>query len=192
MDLLHARITGTYPLIPHNGRTADPMDRYSKMIKEVSSKRKKTDADHAELARLEWEAALYLNEAGRPIIPANNLRGALLGKHSAARRQKLGKDAQLGIFLTKDAVLEYDGPKDLAELSQDGRFRYAALVTVQSSRIMRTRPIFKDWAAEIEIEYNPDFIEKDLLEYLLAVAGNEVGLMDWRPTYGRFSVEILG
>ena len=33
------------------------------------------------------------------------------------------------------------------------RFRKVAGVRVQRNRIMRTRPIFPDWAANLEIEY---------------------------------------
>jgi hypothetical protein len=34
-------IIGTAPLVMHNGQTADPLNKYAKMLKGVSGKRKK-------------------------------------------------------------------------------------------------------------------------------------------------------
>jgi hypothetical protein len=44
--LLSLTIVGTAPLLMHNGQTADPLNKYAKMLKSVSGKRKKTEADH--------------------------------------------------------------------------------------------------------------------------------------------------
>ena len=35
-------IIGTAPLVMHNGQTADPLNKYAKMLKAISGKRKKT------------------------------------------------------------------------------------------------------------------------------------------------------
>ena len=56
-------------IIPHNGQTADPRNRFSKAMKLISGKRKKTDSDLDELARLEFLAGLYL-EGGDIVIPS--------------------------------------------------------------------------------------------------------------------------
>ena len=53
---------------------------------------------------------------------------------------------------------------------------------------MRTRPIFKNWACEVEIEMNPDFINEDTVDNLMESAGAECGLMERRPAFGRFKV----
>jgi hypothetical protein len=57
---------------------------------------------------------------------------------------------------------------------------------------MRTRPIFEEWAANVEVMYNPDLVDKAEVIQWMEVAGYEVGLMDWRPKYGRFNSEVLG
>ena len=67
---------GVSPLLCHNGQTADPRNTYAKAMKAVSSKRKKTDADFDELARLEWLAGIY-RSADDLVIPDYVIEGAI-------------------------------------------------------------------------------------------------------------------
>lgn len=39
--LLSLAIVGTAPLVIHNGQTADPLNKYAKMLKEVSASEKR-------------------------------------------------------------------------------------------------------------------------------------------------------
>jgi hypothetical protein len=189
-EKLEFRIVGVAPLIMHNGRLADPMDGYSRAIKEISAKRKKVDADFEEMARLEWMGSLYL-VSGRPCIPDYVLEAALTGRGGAARSQKMGKEAAAGLFVMKSSVLEYDGPKEPDELWKDERFRLVRRVRIGQSSVIRTRPIFYEWSANIEVEFNPDFLNADHIRQWMVIAGERVGLMDWRPKCGRFTVEEL-
>jgi len=184
------RITGEVPILMHSGRLADPMDDYAKAIKEISSKRNKTDADHLAMARLEFMGSLYLLN-GEPCIPGEVLEGALLGRGGAARKQKAGKQAAAGMWVPNSFPLEYDGPRDPEELWEDKRFVSRMPVRVQTSKVMRTRPIFEEWEAEVAVEFNPDMINESDIDLWMNIAGAEVGLMDWRPKFGRFSVEKL-
>jgi len=190
LEKLSFRIVGVVPLLMHNGRLANPADAYAKAVKEIATKRKKVDADHEEIARLEWLGGLYLCN-GEPCIPGYVLEGALIGKSGAARSQRMGKQAATGLFVTSDFPLEYDGPRDPKELWKLEEFRLQRLVVVNSSRVMRTRPIFKEWAAQIEVEFNPDFINADHVRLWMQIAGAEVGIMEWRPKLGRFEVEEM-
>ena len=119
---LKFRLTGVAPLIMHNGRMADPRDQYARAMKEISSKRKKVDADFEEMARLEWMGGLYLSD-GAPCIPDYVLEAALIGRGGAARSQKMGKEAAAGMFVMKNFPLEYNGPKDPTELWEVEEFR---------------------------------------------------------------------
>ena len=73
-------------MLVHNGRMANPLDRFAKMMKEVSGKRSKTDADHELMARIEFMAGLYMSADG-PIIPAQNIDAMLV---NAAKKLKDG------------------------------------------------------------------------------------------------------
>lgn len=190
MESLKFRITGVSPLIPHNGSMADPLNHYSRAIKEISSKRKKVDADYEEMARLEWYGGLYLKD-GVPCIPGNNLEAALIGRGSAARSQKMGKQAAAALIVPDDYPLEYDGSKDLDELWKDENFRIVSKVRVGTASVMRTRPIFKNWSAIVEVLYVPTSLNEDHICQWMEIAGREVGLCDWRPKYGRFTAERL-
>lgn len=187
---LSFRIVGVAPLIMHNGRLANPADKYARAIKEISSKRKKVDADYEEMARLEWLGSLYLHN-GEPCIPSYVLEGVLIGKGGAARKQKMGKQAAAGLFVMEHSPLEYEGPRNPNELWELEEFRFCRLVVVGGSRIMRTRPIFKEWAANVQIEVNPDFVNPEDARLWMKVAGYECGLMDWRPKHGRFEAQEL-
>jgi len=189
-EVLKFRITGAAPLIMHNGQTADPMNVYTRAIKEISGKRKKMDADFEEMARLEWMAGLYLHK-GEPCIPDYVLEAALIGRGGAARSQKMGKESAAGMFVMKNFPLEYDGPREPAELWRDENFRLVRKVRIGQSSIMRTRPIFHEWSANVEVEFNTDFLNTDHIRQWMEIAGTRVGLMDWRPKCGRFTVEEL-
>jgi hypothetical protein len=63
---LEISIRGVSPLLMHNGQTADPLNTFSKQLKAVSGKRKKTEEDYAEMSRIEWHAALYVTRSIDP------------------------------------------------------------------------------------------------------------------------------
>jgi hypothetical protein len=191
MKTLSFKITGVAPLIMHSGRLADPLNEWTKMISEISSKRGKTEADFEEMARLEFLGGMYVNGNG-PCIPGEVLEGALYGRGGAARKYRMGKQAQASVFCMGHYDLEYDGPRDPLELWKDGRFTSRVAAKVQTAKIMRTRPIFEQWASEVSVTFNPDIVNADDIIKWMYTAGAEVGLMDWRPKFGRFDVEELG
>ena len=189
IEKLSFKIRGVAPLIMHNGQLADPANKWTRAMKEITGKRKKTDADYEEMAHLEWMGGLYLHK-GEPCIPGYVLEGALIGRGGAARKQKMGKQAAVGLYVLDDFPLEYEGPRDPKELWLLPEFQLRAMVRVGQARVMRTRPIFREWAATVEIEVDPDFVNLDDAKLWMTVVGREVGLMDWRPKCGRF--EIVG
>lgn len=194
MNKLKFRLTGISPIILHNGQLADPLNTWAKKLKKVSGQRKKIDADFEEMARLEFMGSLYVDN-GVLVIPGTLLKACLAGRGGAARMEKEGRAAGVGILCAQSYPLQYDGPKEPKALWEVEEFRFRVGVRVGQSTVMRTRPIFEDWATEGEIEYNPEFVDEDRLVHWLELAGNAVGIGDWRPAkggpYGRFTVEIL-
>ena len=176
-------------MLMHNGRLADNADPYVLAMKEVTKKRTKTDADHEELARLEFLGGLYLGENDEPVIPATVFEAALIGRGSSSRMEKSGKQAAAALWVLDDSPLIYDGPKDAATLWLTKRFVSQELVRIQRSTVKRTRPVFKEWAAEIGVEFNEKLLDEDVVKRWVETAGEQVGLMDWRPRLGRFSVK---
>lgn len=185
-QVFRSTISGMAPLILHNGQTADKLNKYAKAIDVISHKTKKTDADYAELAWVEYQAGLYMDEQG-PVIPAH-----MVGKIfvEGAKKSKAGRLVQAGIVAEKHASIDYIGPRTAHELFDDSRFRLSVPVVVNGKRVMRTRPIFKMWAAELEIQYLPDVVNEQTLVSALRNAGIYCGLGDWRPQNGRFQLVI--
>jgi len=172
------------PLIMHNGRTADPMDTFTKALKQISSKRKKTDADFEEMAHIEFLAGLYMTKDG-PCLPQKVIEATII---SAAKKLREGQLVKSGLYCPKIALLEYDGPRDAEALWQDERFRFSSLVRVQSARIVRMRPIFEEWQALITLCYEESLVNGDQVNEWVKIAGTQIGFCDWRPRYGRYSV----
>jgi len=182
---LDFRITGVAPLIHHNGQTADPLNFHSKNIAEITGKRKKTDADHREIARREWFSCLYLFN-GEPCIPFQILESALIG---GAKKEKRGPAAKAGLIVEAHAPLEYDGPRNPEELWEDEQFRLRVPVKVGMARVIRTRPMFNNWSATVAIKYLANMLNPKDIRSFLQSAGQEIGICDWRPRFGRFVVE---
>ncbi len=107
---------------------------------------------------------------------------------AGAKKSKDGRLASAGTMVTKNAELIYDGPKTPQELLKDPRFRLVSPVKIGQNKVMRTRPIFPEWSAELEILYLDDVINRQSLMTAVRNAGTYCGFGDWRPRYGRFAL----
>lgn len=183
--ILKLRIVSVSPLLMHNGQLADPLNEHAKAIAQIAAKRKKTEADFLRLAELEFFGSLWLTK-GRPCIPAESMESALV---RAAGQERRAQKVRAGLFVADNLKLEYEGNSDINELSQNEDFRLRTGVRVGSVRVMRTRPMFKAWSANLTIHYAPDLLnEADIINFV-SVAGQQVGIGDWRPRFGRFMLE---
>lgn len=190
-------LDGLAPLLMHNERLADPLDPFVQALSEVTGRRKKSIAEHEEIAHIEFLGGLYttppitypLNGAkAKPCVPAWNVVRCL---QDGAKRQKRGADVLRGIVpLTEDAVLRYEGPTDPEKLWKDGGFALRKSVGIQRNRTMRTRPFFTDWQAELDVEVDVTIFDLHTLRKAWKDAGTYSGLGDMRPVYGRFAGTI--
>ncbi|MGR0185432.1 hypothetical protein [Azospirillum aestuarii] len=183
-ETLKFKIIGVSPLLMHNGQLADPLNLFAKSIAEISSKRKKTDADHVEMGRREFYGSLYMS-GGRPCIPGEMMEAVLI---AGAKKEKKGNQAKAGILVENNSPLLYDGPTTAEDLWADERFRLRVPVKVGTAKVMRTRPRFDNWSAEIEVKFLPTMVNAREVKSFLQAAGEQVGIGDWRPRFGRFGV----
>jgi len=192
LPTVQIRFQGVSPLLCHNGQTADPRNTYAKAMKAISGKRKKTDADYDEMARLEWLAGLY-RTSDDIVIPDYVIESTMI---SGAKKSKRGPQAKCGLFFTEHASLHFVGKPDvitddtLAEMFVSGDFTHTIGVKVSMSKVMRTRPIFRNWSLTATAQYDPDVLNLRDVEEIAADAGKLVGLGDWRPKHGRFETEV--
>lgn len=193
LPTIQIRLQGVSPLLCHNGQTADPRNTYAKAMKAVSSKRKKTDADYDEMARLEWLAGLYRID-GDLVIPDYVIESVMI---KGAMKSKRGPQAKCGMFFTEHASLQFAGKPEiindetLAEMFASGDFTHTIGVKVGMSKVMRTRPIFRNWSLQATCQYDPDVLNLRDIEEIVSDAGKLVGLGDWRPKHGRFEAEVV-
>lgn len=143
MKTISFRLTSVSPLLMHNAQLADPLNKFARELKRILSKRKKTDADHEEVARLEFLGGFYAAQFGNELhaaIPGTMVEATLV---NAAKTLKMGRQARSGIIVRNDSKLIYKGPADPNELYRTG-FVLRVPARVGTSRVMRTRPCFRD------------------------------------------------
>lgn len=174
--------------LQHNGQTADVSNKYARAIKEITKdrKRKNTDEGIAALGNLEFESGLYLDAKGRVVWPSRVLEASIA---MGARKTKEGKTALAAVFVDTDGVLDYEGgPLSVKDLINSPDHRLTVGVRVQQSRVMRTRPMFRNWKTTFQVSALAEQVSESTLNTWLENAGNFVGLGDFRPRYGRFEV----
>ncbi len=192
MESLKLKLVGAAPLLQHNSRLSDPLDPIAKELKSAAKATTKgTDAGIERTARLEFAGSLYLTDEGELYIPGVAIERALRDG-SAGVQKGLKKRFDAAVFVNDDALLKIGGKQGTTpdELYDAGHvLRVSA--KVQMSRVMRTRPCFKEWSAIVVVQYQPALVDRDTVLRAAEYAGQVVGLGDWRPRFGRFDVEVV-
>lgn len=188
MQELKAKLVGVAPIMFHNERLANPADPFTREIKKLTGQKKKTEDIHEQIKRLEWRAGFYEHE-GRVVVPSDNVLGCI---QNGSRTLKRGKDFNASVFAPVAFFpLVYDGPKDFDGLYGDGTSLYVDYrsVVVSQRRVMRSRPIFREWELQIELRFDEEIFNRQDLQQCIEIAGERIGLCERRPRCGRFLVE---
>lgn len=128
---------------------------------------------------------MYLDDEQCPIVPGENLEAAMV---DGGKKFKLGETCKAGILIDGAWPLLYHGPRTLDGLRADPRFRDLRGARVQQNRVMRCRPKFVDWSLRFTIHYLPDLLDEKQVFEILHVVGRVIGIGDFTPKYGRFTV----
>lgn len=187
MDTVKIKVSGR-SLILKSDRSVDPLDPEVKKLRELTSKRKKTDEDMHAIARQEWDLALYWSEANGVFVPAWNLQRSIL---EGGRMNRLGAAIDRAVQILEDELpLKYSGPKTKDELWAKG-YVHKCSVGIGDKRTMRYRPHFRNWSLTTTVHYEPSVIDREALLLAAQNAGAFIGLGDYRPRFGRYEVEVL-
>lgn len=188
-------VKGITPMIIHNGRTASPLDEYTKKMKQITSKRQKTDDDIKALLEIQWESALYFDEEIGLHMPVENILAALL---KAARKHKMGPKMSGFIFdepIGFPIITEHH--KDLKKLTESGKNKFIKAVTIQKSKTLSCRPIFTDWEIKFEFRIDEEILNIDEVKLLISTLSSRIGFGVWTPSHpkpgnhGRFLIKEL-
>ncbi len=184
-QIIKLKIVGKRPLLMHSDVCIDPLNKEAKEIKVLTAKRKKTGDDHELIAKLQWQSALYFDEDLGPYLPGINIESCLI---EGAKLSRLGTALKRSIEIVDErCALEYDGPRTRQAL-WDAGFYDARSVKVTTSRIMRYRPLFTKWSCNCDVVFNQEMIDRQQVIKSFQDAGAYIGVGDYRPKFGRFSV----
>ena len=188
-------IVGATPLLIHNGRMASPLDVFSKKMKLLTSKRKKTEDDLKNILEIQWEGGLYWDDEIGLHMPTENLLAALL---KAYKHHKLGKNITGIVF---DEPIGFpiitQNHKNLIALKADDSNKFIKAVTIQRSKTLSCRPIFKKWEMGFEFFIDEEFSGVDEIKMILFTMSQRIGLGVWTPShpkpgsYGKFLIKSL-
>jgi len=199
------RLEGTTPILLHCNQTADPLNIYARVMKQMNAKpsTKRTDQDHFELSRVEWEAGLYLDDEGKVTLPGTGIEAAI---KSAAKLSRNAQDIKKGVHVEEMYCdFQYAGvqgianptpktPEDVPTRSLDAAYEDhhdRRLAKNGTSTIVRTRPRFNEWAVEFTVLYDDAIITERTLLEILQNGGRYCGLFDYRERYGKYEVKVI-
>ena len=183
-------LTGTRPMLLHNRRLANPTDPWTRQLKQLTGKRKKTDEDLVDIMRVEARGAVYESPDGLLVLPTENLWRSI---YDAATAFKMGADVKRALSAPPDQaeplLIGGDEVKVETFLHDPENIDYRS-VKVMGKRTMRARPVVKDWSSVHTFDLLEDVIDAADLVKVFVRAGRLVGLGDWRPTWGTYDVEV--
>lgn len=132
----------------------------------------------------EAEKVAYRNEKGKLFVPSTAIRAAMI---NASSFKKIGKYAAKSIVSASVYIPEPEIVLDKQAYEVDSR-----TVVIQRNRVVKFRPIIKDWKLNFEIVYNENLIDEKFIRQILTEAGQRIGLLDFRPqktgSFGMFEV----
>jgi len=186
MEAIKIRVTGTSPLMMHSDRLANPLAAETKAHKELTGKRKKTEDDHLAIARSEFIAGCYWNEQDGFYLPGQNLDATFL---AGAKLQKLGTHWKRGALVMEDRIkLLHDGPMTPGDLWEAPEHVDCRGVRVGAAKLMRYRPVFREWAAVLTVAVNTEVLDVKEAKKAIEDGGALIGTCEYRPRFGRFEV----
>lgn len=193
MSTVRVTLTGSQPLLLHNGRLANPLDPSTRELKKLTSKTKKTDDDLGMMIAVEARGAAYETPDGMIGLPDANAWRAI---EEAAKAYKRGRDVARAVIYDPQRIapILIDGEAVAVEeyLQREGAIDYRP-VGVNGRTVMRSRPIIQHWSSSHDFEVYEDIVMVEDLAQFVERAGRLHGVGDHRPQYGRFtaSVEVI-
>jgi hypothetical protein len=179
VEVYEVRIVGVRPLLMHRPKLTDMQPRRSEIPPPEQEAREAlyTDGDLIVVPSLNVKA--MLRDAGRNYrIPQ--------------RRATYGAYIRAGIDIEPSPNIPLLNPKTNQPYRASRREWKVDVrpVVVQTSRILRARPRFDEWALEFKIiNRDPGLLERGMIYKILVDAGRFYGLGDFRPEFGLFKIE---
>lgn len=137
----------------------------------------------------EAESGMYRDGKGNVVVPARCIEGALVKAGSAKTAVGQGKKTYKQFILAGVQVIPEEVP--LIYKEEDYLIDKRRAVIMRQG-IIRCRPRFDKWALEFDIRVIDQYLlghgKDTVLKSIFEDAGSLVGLLDFRPRFGRFEV----
>lgn len=162
-------IKGIAPLMQHRFPDEDNDENKSKKRKKVYD------------AQEDAEKALYRNKEGIICQPALHIERAMTkaAVQFILEGRKTYKDVvNGGVFVSPELIVHKHQTWEIDRRPE----------VVNRARIMRARPVFKEWELDFTMEIIDDRANISAIKEILQTAGLYYGLGDRRPRFGRFDV----
>jgi hypothetical protein len=149
----------------------------SKANARKGSKEKKSD---------DIESYVYRTPKGELAIPGEYIRGAIVGAAKYQADPRSPRKSAADLF--KAGVISLTPLASLGVKTWDYLDRRR--VCIQRNAITRSRPAMAEgWKATFVLQVQlPEYISPDLLNATIQAAGKLIGVGDFRPSHGRFSI----
>lgn len=169
-------LTGIAPLLFHAWNTEAVAEKAGAA---KGSKAKKTD---------NIESYVYRDNDGNLGIPGVCLAAALA--NSGRYMQDPRSPRKSAMDLVKAGVVPLTIIAPFEPITSKWDFEDARRVVIQRASVTRIRPAMREgWKCTFDLLINaPEYLPPAVMNHLLNQAGRLVGLLDFRPTYGRFTV----
>ena len=146
------------------------------------SEEKKTRAKKVYDPKEESKRKEYRTESGKLFLPNTHFKASMV--KAATDFKMTGKKSykeyvKAGIFIEPQEII----------LDQQEYVIFECPVVIQRARVMSWRPMFKEWSCSFEMEVADEMLNSETLKEILITAGKYKGVGDYRPEYGRFTVE---
>lgn len=178
-----------------HGMTPLMMDRFPDTAKNFILGKQfglsKTKANKLRNKDIELEEALHKQENGEYCFPAFAFKKGMMDITSFVGDKKFSKKLVSGsVFIVNDCFNQ-DGTPSVPIIT-DGWTEHKNWIRFNVKFV----PVFKNWGAELIVEYNPENITADDIVTCLDTAGRMVGIGSWRPygtdggsgNYGKYGV----
>lgn len=166
---INVSIEGLVPLLQH---------RFPDEKAELSTIKVKGKRDYSG----QVEEALYRDENGIIYEPADHIYSAMIKAGADFKITGRGRKTYKDMMKTAINIIPSAIPLNNQKYEIDRR-----PVVIQRARVMRERPMFKEWNLDFEIEILDSQLPKEAVKEILEQAG-KIGIGDFRPRFGRFMV----
>ena len=136
----------------------------------------------------EAEAGLYCDGEGKIVVPARCIEGSIVKAGSAKTAAGQGKKTYKNFILAGVQV----SPEEVPLIYEKDFIIDKRRAVIMRQGIIRCRPRFDKWALEFDIRIIDQYLlghgQDAMLKSIFEDAGSLVGLLDFRPRFGRFEV----